>query len=41
MSPASIEEVKKEIDSMNQTAGSADDFMWGAVKLLHDLYLAT
>jgi len=29
-------EVQKEIDRLNQAAGSVEDFMWEMVKLLHD-----
>ena len=32
-------EVKKEIDRLNQAAGSVEDFMWETVKLLHDRML--
>ena len=32
-------EVKKEIDRINQAAGSVEDFMWETVKLLHDRML--
>src|SRR5271167_3525456 len=32
-------EVKEEIDRLNQAAGSVEDFMWEAVKLLHDRML--
>jgi L-methionine (R)-S-oxide reductase len=39
MPPGSIDEVKKEIDRMNQAAGSVEDFMWETVKLLHDRML--
>jgi L-methionine (R)-S-oxide reductase len=31
--------VKKEIDRINQAAGSVEDFMWETVKLLHDRML--
>ena len=32
-------DVKKEIDRLNQAAGSVEDFMWETVKLLHDRML--
>ena len=32
-------DVKKEIDRINQAAGSVEDFMWETVKLLHDRML--
>src|ERR1700730_8595382 len=32
-------DVKKEIDRINQAAGSVEDFMWKLVKLLHDRML--
>ncbi len=34
-----IAEVQKEIDRLNQAAGSVEDFMWEIVKLLHDRML--
>jgi L-methionine (R)-S-oxide reductase len=36
---ATFAEVKKEIDRLNQAAGSVEDFMWETVKLLHDRML--
>ncbi len=32
-------EVRKEIDRINQAAGSVEDFMWETVKVLHDRML--
>jgi L-methionine (R)-S-oxide reductase len=39
MPPGSIEEVKKEIDRLNESAGSVEAFMWETVKLLHERML--
>ena len=38
-SGSAFAEVRKEIDRMNQAAGSVEDFMWETVKLLHDRML--
>jgi len=34
--PSKIEEIVKELDRVAVQAGSAEDFMWEVVKLLHD-----
>jgi L-methionine (R)-S-oxide reductase len=36
---SSFAEVQKDIDRLNQAAGSVEDFMWEMVKLLHDRML--
>ena len=38
-SGSTVADVKKEIDRLNQAAGSVEDFMWETVKLLHDRML--
>ncbi len=38
-SGSKFDEVKEEIDRINQAAGSVEDFMWETVKLLHDRML--
>ena len=38
-SGSKFEDIKIEIDRINQAAGSVEDFMWETVKLLHDRML--